>query len=633
MSFNSRISNIVLYCLKRYKWFVLALDVLITVFSLSAALSIATHGKTLGLDFSDHIFGCCALVTIRIVSFLYRRMYAKMIKFITAFDTLYIKLTLFIGSLIMLALNACISNTQLGALPYEAILIEFLITTFLISTSRVAAKKVLTYRFIPQQKRHNIAIYGCDQTSTMVKKIFEREPHEKHKVLAFFGSQKHDGKVLDGVRVYGEKHLERILTKLQIQQLVIPSQCISKVKKEELIEICMRLEIKILKVPEINKWINGSLSINQIKDIKIEDLLEREPISLDEEQLKDEIKDKVILVTGAAGSIGSEIVRQLSQLSPKKLILVDQAETPMYELEIELKEEHQFSDYELRVADIRNSDIIDSIFNAFRPQMVFHAAAYKHVPMMEKHPAEAIRANVFGTINVANAASKYRAKKFVFVSTDKAVNPTNIMGASKRIAEIYVQSLSRISETKFITTRFGNVLGSNGSVIPRFSKQIKAGGPITVTHPEITRFFMTIPEACRLVLEAGTMGRGGEIFLFDMGEPVKIADLARKMIKLSGLIPDVDIKIEYTGLRDGEKLYEELLSTKENTLPTHHPKITIAKVREYDFQHVKQMISELQDLLNTGIEPQIVFQMKSIVPEFKSKNSKWEKLDHLKVNA
>jgi len=619
-----------LYSLKHYKWFVLGLDVSITILSLFVALAIATQEKTLSSNLSNYAVGSALLVAIRVASFLYRRMYAKMIKFITAFDTLYIKLTLFIGSL-SLALINLIASSSIKLLPYETILIEFLITTFLISTSRVLAKKVLTYRFISPQKRNNIAIYGCDQTSIMVKRIFEREHKEKHKVLAFIGSSKHDGKVLDGVRIYGEDKLEAILLKYQIKQLVIPSQCITKTRMEDLIEICLRNDIKIQKVPEIKNWINGSLSINQIKDIKIEDLLEREPIKLGEEKLKNEVFGKVILVTGAAGSIGSEIVRQLSLLSPKQLVLVDQAETPMYELEIELKEQLNFKDYELRIADIRNNDIIEKIFNTFKPQLVFHAAAYKHVPMMEKHPIEAIRANVFGTINLANAASKHKAKKFVFVSTDKAVNPTNIMGASKRIAEIYVQSLSKLSETKFITTRFGNVLGSNGSVIPRFSKQIKAGGPITVTHPEITRFFMTIPEACRLVLEAGTIGRGGEIFLFDMGEPVKIADLARKMIKLSGFIPDVDIKIEYTGLREGEKLYEELLSTKENTLPTHHPKITIAKVREYDFQQVKQMINELEDLLQTGIEPEIVFQMKSIVPEFKSKNSKWEKLDHLKI--
>ncbi|MNE16712.1 UDP-N-acetyl-alpha-D-glucosamine C6 dehydratase [compost metagenome] len=380
---------------------------------------------------------------------------------------------------------------------------------------------------------------------------------------------------------------------------------------------------------------NGDLNPNQIQKIKIEDLLERDPIKINDDHILNQTKGKRILVTGAAGSIGSEIASQLGKYEPQMIILCDQAESPLHNLQLDLQDEFPNQVYHTYIADIRSTKRMRLLFETFKPHYVYHAAAYKHVPMMENHPLEAVQTNVMGTKNLADLAVEFQVEKFVFVSTDKAVNPTNIMGATKRIAEIYVQALNNHLEslsngdvnTKFITTRFGNVLGSNGSVIPRFRDQIQKGGPVTVTHPEITRYFMTIPEACRLVLEAGAMGQGGEIFVFDMGKSVKIVELAKKMIRLSGFKPNEDIEIKFTGLRPGEKLYEELLNDLENTLPTHHEKIMIAKVRENNYNIVSLKLAELKLRLATQNKNEVVYQMKLIVPEFKSKNSIYEQLD------
>src|ERR1019366_1277684 len=390
---------------------------------------------------------------------------------------------------------------------------------------------------------------------------------------------------------------------------------------------CLKYNTKILNVPPATDWINGELSFKQIKKIQIEELLERDSIQLDKEDIQKQLSDKVILITGAAGSIGSEIVRQVIRFHPKKIILVDQAESPLYNMELELYDKYKQQSYEIVMGDIRNKERMENVFRTFKPQIVFHAAAYKHVPMMENNPSESILTNVLGTKMLADLSVEYKVEEFVMISTDKAVNPTNVMGASKRIAEMYIQSLSKKTITKFITTRFGNVLDSNGSVIPRFREQIENGGPITITHPDITRYFMTIPEACQLVLEAGVMGKGGEIFIFDMGESIKIFDLAKKMIQLSGLILDKDIRIVYTGLRPGEKLFEELLANEENTLPTHHKKIMVAKVKEYDYDIIANSIDELISLFDKQDNKSIVRKMKLLVPEFKSNNSIYEELD------
>jgi FlaA1/EpsC-like NDP-sugar epimerase len=368
-------------------------------------------------------------------------------------------------------------------------------------------------------------------------------------------------------------------------------------------------------------------AFNQIKEIKIEDLLERPPIVLDVNKIKKKILNKTVLVTGAAGSIGSEIVRQIINFNPAKIVLFDQAESPLYDMELDLQEKFHFYNFEIVIGNIADEYRVKMLFEEYKPSIVYHAAAYKHVPMMENNPTEALRTNIIGTKIIADVSNKYKVEQFVMVSTDKAVNPTNVMGASKRIAEIYIQAFNQISYTNFITTRFGNVLGSNGSVILRFKKQIDKGGPVTVTHPEITRYFMTIPEACQLVLEAGAISKGKEIFIFDMGKSVKILDLAKKMIKLSGLTIGKDIQVKYTGLRPGEKLYEELLNDLENTIPTYHSKIMIAKVRDYDFDEVCEKFTELIKLKEDHNNKDIVLKMKEIVPEFKSQNSIYEELD------
>lgn len=405
-------------------------------------------------------------------------------------------------------------------------------------------------------------------------------------------------------------------------------------EQERLVRYCERLKLRMLLLPSVDEIIDGKRTYRHLPEVRIEDLLGREEIKINMDEISSGLKDKIVMVTGAAGSIGSELCRQLCTFGLKELILFDSAETPMHNIRLELQDKFPHVNFIPLIGDVRNKKRLDFTFNCYHPQVVFHAAAYKHVPLMEENPCEAVRTNVYGTRNLADTAVQYGVERFVMVSTDKAVNPTNVMGASKRLAEIYVQSLSiAISkgiikgETKFITTRFGNVLGSNGSVIPRFREQLLNGGPLTVTHPDIIRYFMTIPEACRLVLEAAIMGQGNEIFVFDMGTPVKIADLARRMIELAGLVPGKDIGIVYTGLRPGEKLYEELLATKENTLPTSNEKIFRAHVREYKYQDIESAITLLSDIALTMDGMETVRQMKKIIPEFKSKNSEYEILD------
>ncbi|MDE6134753.1 MAG: polysaccharide biosynthesis protein, partial [Muribaculaceae bacterium] len=401
-------------------------------------------------------------------------------------------------------------------------------------------------------------------------------------------------------------------------------------------DVFLQNHIKLLMLNQVEEFDLNSKEMpalsSHVHDIRIEDLLGREPIRTDNPAIRNVIRDKVVMITGAAGSIGSEIVRQVARMDAREIVLLDQAETPMHDMQLELEQTFPEMKIHLFIGDVANRERMEHAFKKYRPRYVFHAAAYKHVPMMERNPAEAVMTNVFGTKNIADLSVKYGVEKFVMVSTDKAVNPTNVMGASKRIAEIYVQSLfyymrTQGDSTRFITTRFGNVLGSNGSVIPLFRRQIEQGGPVTITHRNIIRYFMTIPEACSLVLEAGCMGKGGEIFVFDMGEPVKIWDLAIRMISLSGLRPNDDIEIVETGLRPGEKLYEELLNEKEHTIPTHHKKIMIARVRTYDFNDVNTHLQRLENCLHAASSHDIVAEMKHIVPEFKSNNSIWQEID------
>lgn len=434
------------------------------------------------------------------------------------------------------------------------------------------------------------------------------------------------GKSINGIRIVPLKEVdENFIRRFNIDEIIVASQSIDTSNLISLVDNLIDFDVKIKKVPPIEDWINGEFSSNQIKQFQIEDLLGRPPINIDNPNLLKEFTGETVLVTGAAGSIGSELVNQLSNFDVKHLILVDQAESALYDVQQDLKRDGKYN-FTAIVADIRDGLRIDTIFQTYKPTMVFHAAAYKHVPLMEKSPYEAIKINVNGTKLLADTASRYNVKKFVFVSTDKAVNPTSVMGATKRMAEMYITCLQKESKTKFITTRFGNVLGSNGSVIPLFKKQIENGSHLTLTHKDITRYFMTIPEASQLVLEAGTMGKGGEIFIFDMGESVKIYDLAKNMIKLSGLRYPEDIDIKITGLRPGEKLYEELLANGENTLSTYHKKILISKTRELDYAKVKAEIEELC-ITNRFQSNSIVMKMKSLIPEYKSNNSEYEKFD------
>jgi FlaA1/EpsC-like NDP-sugar epimerase len=510
--------------------------------------------------------------------------------------------------------------------PYSIIVIEYMSSAFILISARLIYKSMYSDAFTTMKERRTVIIYGADEAGMITKRAIERDA-SKYTILAFLDEDANMwGKRLEGVTVYSPDKLKELVANNNVAHLVL-SKDIRADRKAEMADICLEHETKILNVPPITNWINGELSFKQIKKVRIEELLERAPIVLDKDKILEQLQNKTILITGAAGSIGSEIVRQLVPYKPKKLILVDQAESPLYEIEMELKENVYKPSYKAYIADICNPKRMSAIFSTHRPNIVFHAAAYKHVPLMEENPVEAVLVNVKGTKYMADFAMLYGVEKFVMVSTDKAVNPTGVMGASKRVAEIYIQALNQQKKTRFITTRFGNVLDSSGSVIPRFRQQIEKGGPVTITHPEITRFFMTIPEACQLVIEAGFMGQGGEIYVFDMGKSVKIIDLAKKMIQISGLTLGKDIQITFTGLRPGEKLYEELLHNSENTLPTHHPQILIAKVKEYDYPTVATEVEELTELANGQNDMEIVQQMKKIVPEYVSNNSIYEQLD------
>ena len=513
-------------------------------------------------------------------------------------------------------------------IPQSVIIIDALCTMFVMIASRLAVKAIYFERKNPDRKITHVLIYGAGESGIITKRTLERDADVKYKVMGFIDdNSKKKGRSLEGVFIYPSEKLAELIQEKHIDTVIISILNIAAGRKNEIIESCLQLQVKVLSVPPASKWIKGELSLNQLKTVQIEQLLERDAITLDVSLIEQQLQHKIILVTGAAGSIGSELVRQILRFNPKKVILLDNAESPLHEMELELTEKYPAHSFEIVMGDIRRSDRMRNVFNTFKPQLVYHAAAYKHVPMMENNPSESILTNVLGTKITADMAVEFNVEKFVLISTDKAVNPTNVMGASKRIAEMYTQSLGKKSTVKFITTRFGNVLGSNGSVIPRFKKQIEQGGPITVTHPEITRYFMTIAEACQLVLEAGCMGIGGEIFVFDMGKQVKIVDLARKMIQLSGLSEGRDIEIVFSGLRPGEKLYEELLASAENTLPTHHPQILIGKVKEYDFDEIDKKTEKLIGLFNSQNNVEIVSAMKDLVPEFKSNNSVFAQLD------
>lgn len=527
--------------------------------------------------------------------------------------------------------------------PADVILLggifDFGATFILLSISRVLM--ITTYRYLVYNmnpNRDKALIYYGSQSAEDTGLASLIQEQGKYKIRGFIQMERAGKYRLNGLTVFSvetEEEFNRLCANIPFTTLIFPNKKAVQYEKDRLVRYCSHNRIKMLVLPPLDVLGKEKNRLKALPEIRIEDLLGRDEIKINLDEIRESLKGKVVMVTGAAGSIGSELCRQLCTFGLKELILFDSAETPMHNIRLELEEKFPQVHFEPVMGDIRMADRVESVFSRFHPQYVFHAAAYKHVPLMEENPCEAVHTNVYGTRLVANMAVKYEVEKFIMISTDKAVNPTNVMGASKRLAEIYVQSLSiAISKgempgkTRFITTRFGNVLGSNGSVIPRFREQLAKGGPLTVTHPDIIRYFMTIPEACRLVLEAAFMGKGNEIFVFDMGSPVKIADLARRMIELSGLKVGEDIDIIYTGLRPGEKLYEELLATKENTLPTDNTQIYRAQVREYDYHQVDQAIDELTELAIRVQKMDTVRMMKQIVPEFKSKNSIYEQLDN-----
>ncbi|PWA09932.1 nucleoside-diphosphate sugar epimerase/dehydratase [Flavobacterium laiguense] len=479
-------------------------------------------------------------------------------------------------------------------------------------------------------------IYGTDANAISVANALKFETPSRFKIVGFVdrNNQNASKRMLDLPILVQKKKLPSLMRTVGAEAVIIADKSLGKEEQLIIVDQCLEFNYRVYTVPLITDWENQKEISQKVKNIQIEDLLERKPIVLDNKSISKQLKDRTVLISGAAGSIGSEIVRQVLSFNPKKVIILDQAETPLHHLSLELEKNNYTAKIHNVIADVRNFEAMSKVFKLYKPQVVFHAAAYKHVPLMEENPSQAILTNIEGTKNLADLACEYNVKKFVMVSTDKAVNPSNVMGASKRIAEKYVQSLQiknskedKANATKFITTRFGNVLGSNGSVVPLFTKQIAAGGPVTITHPDIIRYFMTIPEACQLVLEAGAMGNGGEIYIFDMGKPVKIIDLAKKMIKLAGFIPDKDIKIEIVGLRPGEKLYEELLNDTSKTIPTHHEKIMIAEEIQDEYEKLHSEINELIGIANFFSNDDIVAKMKTIVPEFISMNSTFEVLD------
>lgn len=511
--------------------------------------------------------------------------------------------------------------------PSSVLILEYLSSFFFLIGVRFTVKMLYLESIKTRDNAERVVIYGAGISGLITKRTIEKDMRISYNILGFLDDNpKMTGTRLEGVNIFHADKLEMLIKEEGASLVILAIQDPQKDLQKKVIETCLKYNVKIQKVPSPKSWINGEFSTKQMGKIRIEDLLGRPPIALDQQAISKQLEGKKVVVSGAAGSIGSGLVRQILKYNPKMIYLLDQAESALYDLHIDLLSIDKNYPLEVVIGDIRNKDRMDRLFAFSKPDIVFHAAAYKHVPLMENNPSEAVLTNVLGTRNLVESAIVHEVEKFVMISTDKAVNPTNVMGASKRIAEMVAQKANGLNKTKFVTTRFGNVLGSNGSVIPLFQKQIDQGGPITITDERITRFFMTIPEACQLVLEAGAMGEGGEIFVFDMGESVKIIDLAKKMISLSGLELGKDIEIKVTGLRPGEKLYEELLSDEENTLPTHHPKILKAKVRSYA-EDLDEEIVNLIALFHTQDNQKIVLKMKALVPEFVSNNSEFEQLD------
>lgn len=614
-------------------WTILLIDVLIIVVSSLLAYALRYDFRSIFLESSTIDKTIVCTVIVNLVFFRIFRTYSNVLRFSSFIDIMRIFVSLTVSyALLMISSVLLSSYMDVRLAPVSVFFMAYIISFAMMSCSRIVVK--MFYELLNFDGSHsaNVFIYGAKEAGVNIAKALRVNLRNHYRLRGFIADEPElINKVMMGVKVFpNDETLIDVLNDRDVHTIIISPAKMEELKRSDMADRLLAHNIKLMTAPPLSEWSGQTLNRTQLKEIQIEDLLQRNPIEIDIHKVASHLEGKRVMITGAAGSIGSEIMRQVASFNPYKLILVDQAETPLHDIRLELQDRWRDIDAETIIADISNATRMEEIFKEYKPQYIFHAAAYKHVPMMEDNVSESIQINVYGTRTIADLAVKYGAEKFVMISTDRAVNPTNVMGCSKRICEIYVQSLAKKLQqkgghvTQFITTRFGNVLGSNGSVIPRFRDQIQRGGPVTVTHPEIIRYFMTIPEACRLVLEAGSMGNGGEIYIFDMGKPVKIVDLAKRMISLSGR---TDVKIEFTGLRHGEKLYEELLNVKELTKPTYHEKIMIATVREYDYDEVKERIQKLIDVSYTYDQMKIVSAMKDIVPEFISKNSCFEALD------
>lgn len=630
------------------KWLILLVDLFICFVTFTIAVFVHFNFELTYAEPYIFKYHVVFVLSIRGIFFILFKSYEGIIRHTSMEDAALLLKVVTISSIFIFLLSnfGCYHNIIYLCIPPRITIISYFITLFALIFSRFLVKGLYDSFFRKIKLASSVIIYGTGYMGLITKNSLLNDKVKNYKVLCFIDDNPQKiNKTVEGIRVLSraeaiEKYITNPNSKEENIEVIFAIQNISPLAKAKIAEDFLTKGIILKSIPPINKWIKGELTTKQIQRIEIDDLLERDPITINNKFVERFINNKKILVTGAAGSIGSELVRQLIKFSPKKIILIDQAESALYDLETELlrtttAENKQLPNIRVEVYDVTNEKLMDNLFREELPQVIFHAAAYKHVPLMEKNPYQAIRVNVLGTRIVANLASKYGIEKFVMISTDKAVNPTNVMGASKRLAEMYVQGLDshHNNNTRFIITRFGNVLGSNGSVIPLFKKQIENGGPITVTHKDIIRYFMTIPEACQLVLEAGTMGKGGEIYVFDMGKPVKIVDLAKKMVQLSGLELDKDIQITFTGLRPGEKLYEELLNSNENTQPTYHHKIMIAKVVPEDYDLLNLAIKQLESTLTKLDNNSIVFELKKLVPEYISNNSVYEDLDELEESS
>ena len=617
-------------------WTVLLIDVLIIVVSSLLAYALRYDFRSLFSESSSIDVTIVCTVAVNLIFFRAFRTYSNVLRFSSFVDIMRIFVALTVSyALLLIASIVVKSFTNINVAPITVLFMSYIISFAMMACSRIVVKIFFEALNFDGSRSANVFIYGAKEAGVNIAKALRVSLRNHYRLRGFIADEPElINKVMMGVKVFpNDDTLIENLDDRDVHTIIISPAKMEALKHSDMADRLLAHNIKLMTAPPLSEWNNQFLDRTQLKEIQIEDLLQRNPIEIDIHKVASHLEGKRVMITGVAGSIGSEIMRQVASFNPYKLILVDQAETPLHDIRLELQDRWRDIDAETIIADISNVTRMEEIFRRYKPQYIFHAAAYKHVPMMEDNVSESIQVNVYGTRTVADLAVKYGAEKFVMISTDKAVNPTNVMGCSKRICEIYVQSLAKklLAEgghvTQFITTRFGNVLGSNGSVIPRFRDQIQRGGPVTVTHPEIIRYFMTIPEACRLVLEAGSMGNGGEIYIFDMGKPVRIVDLAKRMISLSGR---TDVKIEFTGLRHGEKLYEELLNVKELTKPTYHEKIMIATVREYDYDEVNERIQKLIDVSYTYDQMKIVAAMKDIVPEFVSKNSCFEVLDKKK---